>query len=65
MFYSIELLPTMAQRLGVNPADYQTDEEVLRAMETVVNAPAPEPELSVQERIAAALEYQNLLSTLT
>lgn len=63
MFYtSPEPLNMMAGRLDLKPEDYSTDEELLLAMEEVLNAPQPEPEPSAEERIAAAMEYQNLMS---
>lgn len=61
MFYSIDLLPAMAQRLGVDISTMTTDEEKLVAMEAVLNAPQPEPQPTAEERIAASMEYQNLL----
>ncbi len=41
-----------------------TDEEALLAIEVKINTPAPfvEREPTAEERIASALEYQNLLS---
>ena len=39
-----------------------TEEEAILAIQEVVNAPEPEPEPSAEERIASALEYQNLVS---
>ncbi|MBU5331873.1 hypothetical protein KQI61_06655 [Anaerocolumna aminovalerica] len=39
-----------------------SDEEALQAIEDKMNEPYPEPEPTSEDRIAAALEYQNLLS---
>jgi hypothetical protein len=39
-----------------------TEEEAIVAIQEVINAPEPEPEPSAEERIASALEYQNLMS---
>jgi hypothetical protein len=39
-----------------------TEEEAILAIQEIVNAPEPEPEVSAEERIASALEYQNLMS---
>lgn len=61
MFYAIDILPAMAQRLGVDISTMTTDEEKLVAMEAVLNAPQPEPQPTAEERIAASMEYQNLL----
>lgn len=39
-----------------------TEEEAILAIQEIVNTPEPEPEVSAEERIASALEYQNLMS---
>lgn len=39
-----------------------TEEEAILAIQEVINAPEPEAEPSAEERIASALEYQNLMS---
>ena len=39
-----------------------SDEESIRQIENLRNAPPPEPEVSAEERIAAALEFQNVLN---
>ncbi|WP_313133732.1 hypothetical protein [Anaerocolumna sp.] len=39
-----------------------SSEEALQAIENKMNEPLPAPEPSAEDRIAAALEYQNLLS---
>lgn len=39
-----------------------TEAEAITALETIINTPAPEPEPTPEERIAASLEYQNLLT---
>jgi hypothetical protein len=43
---------------GLNPAD--PPEANIPLLEGIMNAPPPEPEPSPEERIAAAMEYQNL-----
>jgi hypothetical protein len=45
--------------LGVEITDDMTDQEVLDAISYFEENP-PEPEPSAEERIAAAMEYQNL-----
>ena len=45
---------------GIDPALGDTD--ALAAMDAKVNAPAQDSEPSAEERIAAALEFQNLMS---
>lgn len=37
-----------------------TEDEAVAKIEEIRNTPQPEPEASTEERIAAALEYQNL-----
>lgn len=39
-----------------------SDGEAAEFIETILNAPAPEEAPSAQERIAAALEFQNLIA---
>jgi hypothetical protein len=61
MLFGIEPFNAMKQRLGV--ASGLSDEETLKAMEDILNKPVPvNTEPSAQERIASALEYQNLLA---
>lgn len=60
MLYAIDLLSAMKSRLGV--ALDLSVEDSLEAIEEVINAPIPDPEPTAEERIAAALEFQNLLS---
>jgi hypothetical protein len=38
------------------------DTEAVQAIAAILNAPPPEPEPTAEERIAAALEYQNMLT---
>ena len=39
-----------------------SEDEAIFKIEEIRNAPSPEPEASAEERIAAALEYQNLVN---
>lgn len=39
-----------------------SEEEALRKIEEIINTPPPEPEPSAEERMAAAMEFQNLMS---
>lgn len=39
-----------------------TEDEAIAKIEEILNAPTPESEPSAEERIASALEYQNLMS---
>jgi hypothetical protein len=61
MFYTVpEPIAVLKSRHGINQA--LSDEEAIAAIEEILNAPQPEPEPTAEERIAAAMEYQNLLS---
>ena len=39
-----------------------SEEEAIQAIQDILNTPPEEPEPSAEERIASALEYQNLMS---
>ena len=39
-----------------------SEEEAIEAIENIINAPPPEPGISPEERIAAAMEFQNLMN---
>ena len=39
-----------------------SEDEAIQAIQDILNAPPEEPEPSAEERIASALEYQNLMS---
>lgn len=39
-----------------------SEEEALKKIEEIINTPLPEPEPSAEERMAAAMEFQNLMS---
>lgn len=38
-----------------------SDNEALKAIEDIINAPTPEPEPTAEERIASALEFQSMM----
>lgn len=38
-----------------------SEDEALRKIEEIINTPAPEPEPSAEERMAAAMEFQNMM----
>lgn len=60
VFMEFEATKEHYKRLGVPITDDMTDQEVLDAISYwEENPPAPEP--TVEERIAAALEFQNLI----
>lgn len=60
--YSFQNMASMRGFYGIDPA--RTDEEALAELEEIMNAPPEEPAAlpTAEERIAAALEYQNLVS---
>lgn len=60
MLYSIELLTGMRSRYEIDPS--LSNEEALKVIEEAMNAIEPPPEPTAEERIAAAMEYQNLMS---
>lgn len=63
MFYSTpEPINLVAERHDINPSHYYDDETLLKAIENKMNEPQPEPEPSAEERIASAMEFQNLMS---
>ena len=39
------------------------EDEAIEEIQRILNLPQPEPEPSAEERIAAALEYQNLINS--
>ena len=53
-------LSALRSQYEIDPA--LSEEEAIAAIETILNEPAPEPGSDANERIAAALEFQNLLS---
>ncbi len=61
MFFTApEPIAVLKARYDVNQS--LSDEEALIAIEEILNAPQPIPEPTAEERIAAAMEYQNILS---
>ena len=59
VFMEFEATKNHYRKLGVSITDDMTDQEVLDAISEWEENP-PEPEPSAEERIAAALEFQNL-----
>lgn len=60
VLFAVQNLSAMRNFHGIDPV--LTEEEAIAAIEVIVNTPAPEPEPSAEERIAAAMEFQNLMS---
>lgn len=59
-FGYINLLSDERDRWDID--DSLTDEEAVAEIERLANLPAPEPEPTAEERMAAALEFQNILA---
>lgn len=58
--FAVQNLAAMRGVYGVDSS--LTEDEAIAKIEEIINTPAPEPEPSAEERIASALEYQNLMS---
>ena len=58
--FAVQNLSAMRGIYGIDSS--LTEDEAILKIEEIVNTPAPEPEPSAEERIASALEYQNLMS---
>lgn len=56
--FAVQNLAAVRSQMGIDSA--LTEDEAIVAIEETRNAPIPEAEPSAEERIAAALEYQNL-----
>lgn len=44
-----------------NIDDLLSESEAIQAIQTIINTPPPEPEPTAEERIAASLEFQNMM----
>ncbi len=51
-----------AMRAMYNIDESLNEAEAIAAIEAIMNEPQPEPEPTAEERIAAAMEYQNMMS---
>jgi hypothetical protein len=60
VMFAIQNLAAIKSQMGID--SNLSDEESIRQIENLRNAPPPEPAVSAQERIAAALEFQNVLN---
>ena len=58
--FAVQNLSAMRGVYGVDAS--LTEDEAIAKIEEIVNTPAPEPEASAEERIASALEFQNMMS---
>lgn len=53
-------LNALRQQYDIDPE--LSEEDAIQAIEDIINAPQPTPEPTAEERIAAALEFQNLMT---
>jgi hypothetical protein len=60
MCFAVQNLSAMRGVYGIDSS--LTEDEAIAKIEEIINTPAPEPEPSAEERIASALEFQNLVS---
>lgn len=60
VMFAIQNLAAIKSQMGID--SNLSDEESIRQIENLRNAPPPEPAVSAEERIAAALEFQNVLN---
>ncbi len=58
--FAVQNLAAVRSQMGIAPD--LTEDEAISKIEELRNAPIPEPEATAEERIAAALEYQNLVN---
>ena len=58
--FAVQNLSAMRGFYGIDSS--LDEEQAIAAIQEIINAPAPEAAPSAEERIAASLEYQNLLS---
>lgn len=60
VLFAVQNLSAMRNFHGIDPV--LSEAEAIAAIEVIVNTPAPAPEPSAEERIAAAMEFQNIMS---
>lgn len=60
VMFSLQNLAAVKSQLGIDLS--LSEEEAIAKIEEIRNAPQPEPEASPEERVAAALEFNNLLN---
>lgn len=58
--FAVQNLSAMKSFHGIDKS--LPEAEAIAAMQEIINAPPPEPVSSAEERIAAALEFQNIMS---
>lgn len=60
VMFAIQNLAAIKSQMGID--SNLSDAESIKQIEDIRNAPPPEPEVTPEERIAANLEWQTLLS---
>ena len=58
--FAVQNLSAMRGVYGVDAS--LTEDEAIAKIEEIINMPEPEPEATAEERIASALEFQNMMS---
>lgn len=58
--FAVQNLNAMRSIYGVDAS--LSEAEAIAKIQEIVNTPEPEPEATAEERIAAALEYQNIMA---
>lgn len=60
VMFAIQNLAAVRSQMGINSSLSESD--AIKRIEEIRNAPQPEPEPTAEERIAANLEFNNLLN---
>lgn len=60
VMFALQNLAAIKSQMGIDSS--LSEEEAIAKVEELRNTPAPEPEPTAEERVAAALEFQNVLN---
>jgi len=60
VMFALQNLAAIRSQMGIDSS--LSEEEAMAKIEEIRNTPQPEPEPTVEERVAAALEFQNVLN---
>lgn len=60
VMFALQNLAAIRSQMGIDSS--LSEEEAISKIEEIRNAPQPEPEPTAEDRIAAALEFQNVLN---
>lgn len=60
VMFALQNLAAIRSQMGIDSS--LSEDEAISKIEEIRNAPQPEPEPTVEERVAAALEFQNVLN---